>query len=174
MGGKLGDIFWDLAPWLVYTPGYDLGCTIFVANPTDSEKEYALIARLSRNSTVVREEAIPVFGHAWFKVDSEDFIRLYGALRFSESNADLAVSLVERETEEVADSVSARLYSAAWPGMPPVPAGFDWGSLLGMLLPLMMMGMMGAVIISAAKPKERKEVAGGKEERKTLPPGSTE
>ena len=26
MAGQLGDIFWDLPPWLIYTPGYDIGC----------------------------------------------------------------------------------------------------------------------------------------------------
>ncbi len=176
MGGNLGDIFWDLPPWLVYTPGYDLGCTIYVANPTDGDKEYALIVRLSRNSTVVSEEAIPVFGHAWFKVEAEDFVRLYGALRFGESNADLAVSLVERETQEVADSVSSWLYSPAWPGLPSVPVA-DWTSLLGVMLPLMMMGLLGMVAVSAAKREkreEKKEVIGVREERKMLPPGRAE
>ena len=170
MGSKSGDIFWDLPPWLVYTPGYDLGCTIYVANPSDTEKEYSLMVRLLRDATVISEETIPVFGYAWFKVDAEDFIRLYGSLRFNESNADLTVSLVEKEAEEIADSVSARLYSPAWPGMPPVPT-FDWSSLLGMILPLMIMGI---VMISAAKPEERKEEAGAGEERKMLPPGRTE
>ena len=40
--GELGDIFWDLPPWIVYSPGYDVGCSIYVANPTEVEKEYAL------------------------------------------------------------------------------------------------------------------------------------
>ena len=44
MAGQLGDIFWDLAPWITYAAGYDLGCNIFVANPTDTVKEYALMA----------------------------------------------------------------------------------------------------------------------------------
>ena len=37
MSGSLGDIFWDLAPWITYEPGYDLGCSIYVANPGDAE-----------------------------------------------------------------------------------------------------------------------------------------
>ena len=84
MGGKLGDIFWDLSPWIVYAAGYDLGCSIYVANPTDTEKEYALIARLTQDTTTISEEALPVFGYTWFKVDPGDFVRLHGALRFSE------------------------------------------------------------------------------------------
>ena len=45
MSGTLGDIFWDLAPWITYEPGYDLGCSIYVANPGDAEKEYTLIGQ---------------------------------------------------------------------------------------------------------------------------------
>lgn len=60
MGGELGDIFWDLAPWINYQPGYDLGCSIYVANPTDTEKEYALMARLSRSEAVLSEEGLQV------------------------------------------------------------------------------------------------------------------
>ena len=62
MSGELGDIFWDLPPWVVYSAGYDVGCSIYVANPTETEKEYALMARLSSNETVISEEALPVFG----------------------------------------------------------------------------------------------------------------
>ena len=106
MGGELGNIFWDLPPWIVYAPGYDLGCTIYVANPTDTEKEYTLISRLSSNDTLISEEAVKVFGYAWFKVDPNDFIKLRGALRANESSAVLSVLLIERETEEMADAVS--------------------------------------------------------------------
>ena len=74
MAGKLGDIFWDLPPWLTYTPGFDIGCSIYVANHSDAEKEYALMARLTRDTTVISEEALPVFGYTWFKVDPNDFI----------------------------------------------------------------------------------------------------
>ena len=48
MGGVKGDIFWDLAPWITYAAGYDLGCTIYVANPTDQQQEYALMAELDQ------------------------------------------------------------------------------------------------------------------------------
>ena len=94
MAGELGDIFWDLGPYIVYSPGFDIGCTIYVANHTDSEKEYALMARLSRNTALIGEEALPVYGQTWFKVDPGDFIRLYGAFRFDETDADLIVSPV--------------------------------------------------------------------------------
>ena len=180
MGGELGDIFWDLPPWITYEPGYDMGCSIYVANPTDVEKEYALMARLSQNSTVISEEALPVFGYTWFKVNPGDFIKMHGALRFDETDVDLIVLLVERETEGVTDSVSTRLVSSAaaalpptWPGAPGTTgAGFDWNSLLGMMFPVMMLGMMVPIL----KPREeKKEVASPvREERKLLPLGREE
>jgi len=181
MGGELGNIFWDLPPWIIYAPGYDLGCTIYVANPTDTEKEYSLISRLSSNETVISEEAVKVFGYAWFKVDPKDFIRLRGALRSDESDVILSVVLVERETEQIADSVSTSLVAPAvstlppaWPGTPGTTGttGFDWSSLLGMMFPIMMLG----IVASAVKPgKEKEEVIPTvREERKLLPPGREE
>ncbi len=164
MAGKLGDIFWDLSPWIVYAPGFDIGCNIYVANPTDTVKEYALIARLSRDTTKLSEEALPVFGYTWFKVDPGDFITLKGALRFAGSNADLSVSLIERETQEATDSVMTSLVAPttsalppAWPGAPGA-TGTTWSSMLGMMLPMLMFGMLGMVMVSAFKPKEEKKV----------------
>ncbi len=181
MGGELGNIFWDLPPWIVYAVGYDLGCTIYVANPTDTEKEYALMSRLSSNETVISEEAVKVFGYAWFKVDPKDFIKLRGALRSDESDVVLSVLLVERETQEIADSVSTSLVAPAvsalpptWPGAPGTTGttGFDWSSMLGMMLPIMMLG----IVASAMKPSKEKEkvIPPAKEERKLLPPGRKE
>lgn len=170
MAGELGDIFWDLPPWITYYPGFDIGCSIYVANLTDTEKEYSLIARLSRDSTVISEEALPVFGYAWFKVEPGDFVKLHGALRFSETNADLAVFLIEREAEEVTDSVATRLVApstaALPPGWPAVPGttGFDWSSLLGIMLPFMMLGIMGVVIVSASKPGRESQLPREKRE----------
>jgi hypothetical protein len=87
MAGSLGDIFWDLAPAIAYSPGYDIGCNIYVANTTDTAKEYALMARLSRDTTKLSEEALPVYGYTWFTVEPGDFVTLKGALRFSQSGA---------------------------------------------------------------------------------------
>ena len=170
MSGELGDVFWDLPPVLAYVAGLDLGCSIFVANPTDTEKEYALMARLSRGETVISEEALPVFGLTWFKVDPGDFITLKGALRFAESNADLTVSLIERETEEATDSVSTRLIPVSTAALPPWPGGTtpgtDWSALLGMLLPIVMLGMMAVALKPGAEKKE--DVAQPKEEQRKL------
>ncbi len=183
MGSELGDIFWDLAPWITYEPGYDLGCSIYVANPSDTEKEYALMARLSRDTVIVSEEVLPVFGYTWFSVAPGDFVRLKGALRFDESDSELAILLVERETEEVADSVVTLLVSPSgagalppsWPGVPGAPgsSGADWSSLLYMMVPVMIMGM----VVAAARPEEDKKMVESvvtTEERKLLPEGRQE
>jgi hypothetical protein len=63
MSGPKGDIFWDLPSWMAYTSGYDLGCNIYVANPTEIAMEYALMAWLVRNGQTLTEEALPVFGY---------------------------------------------------------------------------------------------------------------
>ena len=173
MSGKLGDIFWDLSSIVTYIAGLDLGCSIYIANPTEIAKEYALIARLSRNETLISEEALPVFGYTWFKVEPGDAVKLNGALRFSESDADLVVLLVEKETQEVSDSVSTRLLQFSTSALPPWPGststGTDWSSLLGMVLPMMMLGMVAIVMKPAAEKKE--SIPQTMEERKLLPAG---
>jgi hypothetical protein len=179
MAGAKGDIFWDLAPYIVYAPGFDIGCNIYVANPSDTAREYALMAKLSRDTTKISEEALPVFGYTWFTVEPHDFIVLKGALRFNESNADLIVSLIERETEEVADAVSTRLIAPSTSALPPAWPGTtttttDWTAMLGMMMPLLMMGMFGMVMVSAFRKKEEEKepvVAITEERRKLLPPG---
>ena len=178
MSGSLGDIFWDLPPWITYEPGYDLGCSIYVANPDVTEKEYALMARLSREGVVISDEVLPVFGYTWFKVAPGDFIRLRGALRFDESDSELSILLVERETEEVTDSVVTVLVSPAtagvlpptWPGGTSI-AGFDWGSLLYMMMPVMMLGTVVAATKPEKKEEKKQELVTAKEERKLLPEG---
>jgi len=163
MAGKVGDIFWDLAPWITYAAGYDLGCNIYVANPTDTVKEYALMARLTRDTTIISDEAIPVYGYTWFKVDPGDFITLKGALRFAESNAGLTLSLVERESGEGTDQVVTLLVPPStsslppgWGGTTPTPGTTttDWSSMLGMMIPMLGFVMLGMVMVSALKPQK--------------------
>ena len=182
MSGSLGDIFWDLAPWITYEPGYDLGCSIYVANPGDTEKEYTLMARLSREGTIISEEVLPVFGYTWFKVAPGDFVRLRGALRFDESDSELAILLVERETEEVTDTVVSLLVSPAsagvlpptWPGTgTSTDTSTDLSMMMAMMLPVMMVGMIGAATKSTRNEKKSEPIAVA-EERKLLTEGRQE
>ena len=182
MSSELGDIFWDLAPWITYEPGYDLGCSIYVANPGDTEKEYTLMARLSREGTLISEEVLPVFGYTWFKVAPGDFIRLRGALRFDESDGELAILLIERETEEVTDTVVSLLVSPAnasalppsWPGTgTSAGTSMDWSLMMAMMLPVMMIGTVAAATESTGDEKKAKPIA-VREERKLLTEGRQE
>ena len=111
MGGELGNIFWDPPPWIVYSAGYDLGCTIYVANPTDVDREYMMMASLTRNGEVVSEFPIRVDEAAWFSVEANNVVNLPGALVLDYTDAALTVSLYERETNEITDSVSTALTS---------------------------------------------------------------
>ena len=171
MSGKLGDIFWDLAPWITYAPGNDLGCNVYVANNTDTAKEYALMARLTQGTTVISDEAIPVYGAAWFKVEPGDMVTLKGAFRFPSSDADLTLSLVERESQAAADAVTAMLIAPSSNTLPPgwggtgTPGttGSDWSTMLGTMLPMLGIFMLGVVMSSAFKPeKETKKLPSGR------------
>lgn len=162
MSGVKGDIFWDLAPWITYAAGYDLGCSIYVANPTDHDQEYAMLAELTNGTTVISEEALPVFGYTKFTVDPDDFVELDGALRFNNSDAVLTVKLVDPATGEVIDSVATLLItpSTATASLPPAWPGTlatgtsDWSSMLGLMMPVLMLAMLGMVISNAFKPRE--------------------
>ncbi len=163
MAGAKGDIFWNLAPWIVYAAGYDLGCTLKIANPGDQPQEYALLAELTSGATIISEESLPVFGHAKFTVEPGDFIELEGALRFNSSNAILTVKLMDPETGEVIDSVATMLMAPststaslppAWPGTN--STGTDWSSLLEWMLPVLMFAVVGTMLVSAFKRKEEK------------------
>ncbi len=164
MAGKLGDIFWDLAPAISYTAGYDIGCTIYVANTTNVEKGYALIARLTSGSQMLSEEALPVYGQTWFKVDPGDVAVLKGALRFNNSNAVLTVSLIEEETQAETDSVATTLIAPtgttaalppAWPGTTTTTTT-DWTSMLTSMMPMLMFMMLGMMMVSSLKPSGEK------------------
>lgn len=166
MPEKYGHIFWDLAPWIVYQQGYDLGCTIYVANLTDELKEYALIAKLYRDNVLLVESALPVHGHAWFEVAPDDFARLYGSFSFDETDVVLVVSLVDRETEESVDSVSTILIPSSATELPtPWPALPGIGADLSALMMLMMLMM---IMSSMFKSKDKKEELPLEEEQEEL------
>ena len=162
-----GDVFWDLSPWIYYIAGTDLGFALYVANPTDTAKEYALISNLSQNGTVISEESIKVFGYAWFTVEGGDWVRLRGSLRLEETNCLLTIVLVEKDTEEVVDSVATYLQMPSTAALPPgwpistTPVQTtDW---TGILLPFMTLGLVGAMVTSMIKaPEERKQLTEGR------------
>lgn len=164
--GTIGDIFWDLPTWVQYLAGSELGCIIYVANPTDEAKEYSLMSVIVSNGETLLEEAITVHDLTWFEVDPNDFIRLFGALSFNFTNVTLIVQLIEKESNEVVNEVSTYLSATQWPPGWPGGAvgGFDWTSLLM----LIMLVVMGIVMVKSVTKEEKKEPI-SYEERKTLP-----
>ena len=151
------NISWNLSPYLAYTPGYDIGCTIWVANFTDSPKECSLVARITEDSTLVSEETLLVSGETWFSVGPGVTLELPGKMSFSNTNVDLVLLLVDRESEEVLDSLTARLVSpvAIWPLSGPTTVELLIGSMIGIVL----LGMVGAATRGLLKSPEKKEVA---------------
>jgi hypothetical protein len=156
---ELGDIFWDIPTWVYYVAQYDLGCTIYIANNTDVAREYTLITRTYKEGILRSEGVLSVYGYTWFTVEPGDFIKLCGTMVNEESDVVLTVILVEKESQEAADSVSTTLVTPSTAALPPgwnlIGGGTDWLSLLMMV---MVMVMMMKMMSSAIEPKEKKQL----------------
>ena len=137
LASSLGDLFWELFPSVYYISGSEMFCRIFVANPSDVDREYMLMARVSVNDTVISEDAIRVNGTAWFQVDAGDSVMLQGVLALEESDILLTLILYEKESGESVDQVQAQLLT-------PVAAA-DMSQLLLTMFPLLMLGSMGSM-----------------------------
>lgn len=161
---QLGDIFWDLAPWVYYLAGYDLGCIIYVVNHTDVEKEYTLLNHVYKDGVLLTEGSLLVDGYAWFTVSPGDFIKLHGTMKFDVSDGQLTVSLIEKETQGATDTVSTMLVTPAtatlppgWPGPgAPTTPTTDW---MSMIMTVMVVMMMMKMMASAIGPEKNKELA---------------
>jgi hypothetical protein len=153
--GEYGDIFWSLPPSVTYVAGSEIHCRIYVANPTDADREYMLLATLSRNGQVISEFPITVDEAAWFSVQANNVVSLPGALVLEYTDAALTVNLYERQTNEIADSVSAALTSAGTerlpvlPGIPAVPT--DMSNLMNLLVMFMVIVMMTTMMTRAVE-----------------------
>jgi len=153
--GEYGDVFWSLPPSLVYIAGSEIHCRIYVANPTDADRQYMLMATLSRNGQVIDEFPIKVDEAAWFSVPANNVVSLPGALVLNYTDAALTVNLYERETNEVTDSVSTALTSAGTANLPVLPgipaAPSDMSNLMNMLVMFMVMVMMMTMMTRIAE-----------------------
>ena len=139
LASSLGDLLWDLFPNIYYIPDSEMFCHIYVANPSDVDREYMLMARVSVNDTVISEDAIRVNGTAWFQVDAEDRIALQGALALEESDVTLTIILYEKESGEAVDQVQAQMLTPM--------AVADMSQLLLTMFPLLMLGSMAGGMI---------------------------
>ena len=92
-------------------------------------------------------------------------VTLKGAFRFTSSNADLTLSLVERESQAAIDTVTTLLVAPSSSTLPPGwggstgtgTTGTDWSSMLATMLPMFGLVMLGMVMSSALKPQSETE-----------------
>jgi len=160
-GGVYGDVFWNLMPSGMYVPGTELPCTVYVANPTDENREYMLALVVSSGGEAIAEYPIRVDDETWFPVEANSVIGLPGALLLGYSDVALTMSLYEKEQNEIIDTVSTALTTMGtsglpdlpdvppfpeFPGLPPV-GGIDLGAVMNLMLTMMVvvmaMKMMG-------------------------------
>jgi len=164
-GGVYGDVFWNLMPSLVYVPGTELPCTVYVANPTDEDREYMLALVLSSGGAAIAEYPIKVDDLTWFPVEANSVIGLPGALLLGYSDVALTMSLYEREQNEIIDTVSTALTTTGTSGLPDLPdvpafpdfpglpptTGIDMSSMVNLMITMMIVVMMMKMMASAAK-----------------------
>jgi hypothetical protein len=153
--GESGDIFWNLSPSMTYVAGSEIHCRIYVANPTDVDREYMMMASLSRNGEVISEFPIRVDEAAWFSVEANNVVNLPGALVLDYTDVALTVSLYEKETNEITDSVSTALTSAGTANLPVLPGipstAADTGDIMSMLMMFMVVMMIGTMMTRVAE-----------------------
>ena len=116
--GDYGDIFWNLPPSMSYVAGSEIHCRIYVANPIDIDREYMIMAALSRGGEILSEFPIKVDEAVWFLVEANNVVSLPGALFLDYSDVALTLNLYERVTDDITDSVSAALTSAGTANLP--------------------------------------------------------
>jgi hypothetical protein len=144
--GEYGDIFWSLSPALAYVAGSEIHCRIYVANVTNVDRSYMMMATLSRDGEVIEEFPIKVDDAVWFSVEANNVVSLPGSLVLGYTDAALTVNLYEKETNEITDSVSTALTSqgtANLPVLPGIPAApSDMSNLMNILIMFMVVVMM--------------------------------
>lgn len=162
-----GDIFWSLSPALVYVPGTEISCIIYVANPTDIDRTYMISAALTTGGATLIEYPIRVDNITEFPVEANSVISLPGSMVMAYSDCALTLRLYEKEQNEVVDTVSAALTTVGaanlpdipTPGLPGLPPIYDdvpdgttdtassmLGLMITMIIVVMMMKMMTKMI----------------------------
>lgn len=150
LASSIGDVFWDLPPYVVYIPGSSMGATIYVANPSGVDREYSLLARLyDADGTLISEEAVVIYGHAWFEVKAGQHIKINSEFGFMYSDKILNIVLVDRITDDEIDNIITYLVmpqtSAVIPGGGTV-VGTDWSSIMSIMMMIMTLGVVSNMI----------------------------
>jgi len=162
LGGVYGDVFWNLLPSMAYVAGAELPCIVYVANPTDEDREYMLALTVSSAGSVITKYPVRVDEVTGFPVDANSVISLPGALVVGYSDVALTMSLYEKEENEVVDTVSTALTTAGTSGLPTLPefpelpglppvGGIDLNSMLNMMILLVVVVMMMKMMTKVTK-----------------------
>lgn len=165
LGGSVyGDVFWNLMPSMVYAPETELPCTVYVANPTDEDREYMLALRIFLAGVLVTEYPVRVDNITWFPVEANSVVGLPGALVLGYSDVVLIMSLYEKEQNEIVDTVSTALTTIGTSGLPSFPGlpGFpelpetpttaiDLSSIMSMVIMLASLAMLGMMMKTMTK-----------------------
>jgi len=155
LAGEYGDVFWSLSPVLTYVAGSEAHCRIYVANTTDEERQYMLMAELSREGEVIDQFPLKVDGLAWFTVGANNVVGLPGAVILNYTDCALTINLYERETNQITDSVSTALTSqgtANLPVLPGLPAvSTETPDIMSTMLIFMVLVMMTTMMTRAVK-----------------------
>jgi hypothetical protein len=148
LSSSIGDIFWDLGPYVVYIPGSTMGATVYVANPSTSDREYSLIIRLyDADGQLISEEAHVVYGYAWFEVKAGQYVKIHSEFGFNYSDKIMNVVLVDRTTGDEIDNVTTYLVmpqaSAIIPGGSTIT---NWDSIMSIIMMIMTLGVVSSMI----------------------------
>jgi len=157
-----GDIFWTLESGMPYVAGVEIFADVFVANPTDTDRNYMLMAKATRGDTVLATFPVTVNGLSWFEVPTDDVVNLPGTFCIDYTDVALTLELTDEETGLVVSSVSVALTSSGTeqypilPGLPgqvtPTPVTDVFASM-GPLIVLLMLGVMTASMARGEKSK---------------------
>jgi hypothetical protein len=158
MAEVYGDIFWTLESGMPYVVGVEIFCDVYVVNPTDEDRNYMLMAVVSRGEATLVTFPVTVNGQSWFPVPAQDIVTLPGTFTVDYTDVAFTLQLTEEETGLVVSSISSALTSSGTerypilPGLPgQVPSTTPTTDVLSLMLPILMLGMVGMMIASAAK-----------------------
>ncbi len=142
---RTGDVFWSLHSPTTYLVGNKLPMTIYVGNPTSTDRRYLLLLNVVKQGVTINQIPINVDGGGWFTVEAGTALQLNGDVDIGATDCTITLVLMESTDEEQIASVSAYLAGATLPlegGV--IGAGtFDsFGNIMILMMVMMMMGKM--------------------------------
>jgi len=153
LAGEYGDVFWTLEPVTIYAAGTQIYARIYVGNVTDVDREYLLMAVVSRTGAMITEFPIIVDNVTWFEVKSNRAIPLPGVFVLDYTDVILTLNLYEKEQNDIVDSVFTALTSAGTEELtfPPIPKPSEPTDIFSSIMPLIMLMMVMMMLMPMFK-----------------------